>query len=624
MVIKKRDAKGVITDYSYDSSDRILSINYPSEPTSNITYTYDETQNGNYGIGQLTRVSDSTGTINYHYDEQGRITQKTQTIKSIEYKTKYQYNSGRLVSITYPSNRVVTYTYNEIGKIKSIDTQNQGVDSPLIKKVDWHPFGSIRQIQFSSGVNETRTYDQDYRLKTINVHDGNSDLINREYSYKNDFNISVIDDYINSLNSENYSYSSVGRMVQATGAWGNIDVAYDLSGNRLDWSEPGKNQSFLIEHDSNRLSSITGDKPVSYSYDDTGNRIVANGVMGVTKYIYNATGRLTSIEKSNSIVGNYKYNYLNQLTIHSNKTEIKNYIYDENGEQFSTIPNYNSSSRIVFLPLVTVNNNKTFKNVRLLLKADSTWTILAAYEAVIEQNQNELIPNFNTTTNIVTFPKITVNNNITYSVDLFLNPQGTWSILRADLTQSVLAKNATETGNVQQNMRFPGQWALKESPFFYNWHRFYDPETGRYITSDPIGFEGGDSNMFGYVLSNPINFKDPNGQISILAVTTVILTAAGIYTATGIAPATAPGLCEDIYPGLDWADHVGAWVGTGAGIATARVLGSSKVVGGILGGTVGKKGGEFVVKKAVDKGIKSTTTNSPSSPWNSDDCNKCP
>lgn len=276
-------------------------------------------------------------------------------------------------------------------------------------------------------------------------------------------------------------------------------------------------------------------------------------------------------------------------------------IYNKNGEQFSTIPNYNSSSRIVFLPLVTINNNKTFKNVKLLLKADSTWTILAAYEAVIEQNQNELIPNFNTTTNIVTFPKVTVNNNITYSVDLFLNPQGTWSILRADLTQSVLAKNATETGNVQQNMRFPGQWALKESPLFYNWHRFYDPETGRYITSDPIGFEGGDSNMFGYVLSNPINFKDPNGQISILAVTTVILTAAGIYTATGIAPANAPGLCEDIYPGLDWADHVGAWVGTGAGIATARVLGSSKVVGGILGGTVGKKGGEFVVKKQLTK-----------------------
>jgi hypothetical protein len=45
------------------------------------------------------------------------------------------------------------------------------------------------------------------------------------------------------------------------------------------------------------------------------------------------------------------------------------------------------------------------------------------------------------------------------------------------------------------------------------WHRFYDPETGRYISADPIGIYGG-INLYAYIQNDPINAVDPYGLLS--------------------------------------------------------------------------------------------------------------
>ena len=67
------------------------------------------------------------------------------------------------------------------------------------------------------------------------------------------------------------------------------------------------------------------------------------------------------------------------------------------------------------------------------------------------------------------------------------------------------------TGTATNNQRFPGQYADAETGFNYNYFRDYDPTTGRYIQSDPIGLDGGDESLYRYVFHNPLNSTDPSG-----------------------------------------------------------------------------------------------------------------
>lgn len=67
---------------------------------------------------------------------------------------------------------------------------------------------------------------------------------------------------------------------------------------------------------------------------------------------------------------------------------------------------------------------------------------------------------------------------------------------------------------VVSNIRFPGQYYDSETGLHYNWHRDYQPRTGRYLEADPIGIDQGRNHLYVYVQNDPVNLIDPLGLIS--------------------------------------------------------------------------------------------------------------
>ena len=113
---------------SYDGLNRLTGATYADSTTATLTY-----DTGTYGIGHLTELQDVAGTTNWTYDQHGRPTQMQQTTTgSISLTVSYSYDAyGRPDTITYPSGRAITRSYDADGRVTKLAESTATVKGEL-------------------------------------------------------------------------------------------------------------------------------------------------------------------------------------------------------------------------------------------------------------------------------------------------------------------------------------------------------------------------------------------------------------------------------------------------------------------------------------------------------------
>jgi len=472
--ISQIDARGIATVFRYDALNRLITVSYP-DSQFNITYTYDQ---GSNGIGRLTLLQDNSGNTGYQYDARGNLTQQTYTTNGTGYTTTYTYDTAdNLTQMSYPSGRIVSMNRDALGRIAQMTTSTNASASSqtLVDSLSYLPFGPVTGYAYGNGINTTYSYDQDYRL--ISQNSGN--VLSQSYGFDAVNNITTIIDSQASANDQVFGYDNLDRLTTAQGNYGNLSYSYDAVGNRQTESQDSNN-TYGYDSTTQRLTSISGANPSSLSYDANGNLINQDS----TSYTYSDINRLAQAT-ANGQNTNYRYNGRGERTQKITATGTIIYHYDQSGLLIAETDQNGNAIR-----------DYAYLNGQRLALIDST--------GVYYLHSNHL-----DTPQVITDQ----NQNIVWAANY--EPFG-----EAQIT----------TAEIENNLRFPGQYFDEETNLYYNYFRDYDPSVGRYTQSDPIGLDGG-FNTYLYGNANPVRFIDPTGELAFLAFLPAIISGSGGGTA---------------------------------------------------------------------------------------------
>ncbi len=301
--IDQTDARGVNVQYDFDALNRLTAVTYPSSPTENIAYTYDQ-PSGMFGVGRLTQLNDQTGSTQYVFDHRGNQFSVTVNIQGNLYSTYYTYDlADNLIQTTYPSGRVVSNQLDSLGRTSSVSTATS-VGNPsqtIASAIDYLPFGPVQTLQYGNGLELSLDIDADYRLSNLAVSGSGGvapNILDRGYTQNAVNNITAISDSVDSARSQDFTYDQLNRLISADGAYGLENYTYDPVGNRLSLTvtKGGTNslETYTYDTASNRLLSIDVDGDLrTLSYDNAGNIIDDDrGAEIGFDLIYNAQNRL--------------------------------------------------------------------------------------------------------------------------------------------------------------------------------------------------------------------------------------------------------------------------------------------------------------------------------------------
>ncbi len=111
----------------------------------------------------------------------------------------------------------------------------------------------------------------------------------------------------------------------------------------------------------------------------------------------------------------------------------------------------------------------------------------------------------------------------------------------------------SQTGGSPSALRYTGREFDADTGLYYYRARYYDPDLGRFLSPDPLGFAGGDVNLYAYAGNNPLVASDPSGKCPTCIVGAIIGGVAGavIARAGKLPNATAASIATSTLLGLE-------------------------------------------------------------------------
>lgn len=470
------DARNTLITQKFDALNRIQSQQLGSSDT--ITYGYDD-QSAGPAIGKLTSVSRNGSTLKLRYQESGDVVELSRRYQVNGLDTSlsqgYRYDDyARLQQLSYTSNTAdgvtVSYHYGNDGQVSDINFTAPGITNGVVaSNIDTLPTGAIRQLTLGNGIQMVREYDTAGQLKsqqwgndrTLYSYDGNGNLISRVNAQSDTFSYDALDRLSTMSGSYNqsYKYDNVGNRLWQQLNSSSRSLSYDAASNRMN----SQGSWAIVRDAAGYPTSMAASTPRAYRWNELGElqEVQINGV-SKGKYSYNGwQQRIAKVVGTNTTL--YDYNLQGQLVhsaYYSGQTKSWSRYYVWLGSQ----------------PLMQIQLNYTGSTPRLAKLVYLHTDQLNAPTAASDQS-----------------------GVITWRWDH--DPFGNGTVDKDPDGDKSL---------VDIQLRFPGQIEDSETGLFYNWHRYYDPTIGRYISSDPIGLDGG-VNTYGYVGGNPLKYVDESG-----------------------------------------------------------------------------------------------------------------
>ncbi|BBE72967.1 putative deoxyribonuclease RhsA [Pleomorphomonas sp. SM30] len=513
---RRTDASGTVTQWSYDAAGRPATITFPAATGYNVTFTWDATAGGNEGIGRLTGMTDGAGSSSWTYDAKGRVTKEVRKIGAYSYTTLYAFDTeGQLAQVTYPSGRVVNYTYDAMGLPSGVTTKRTSTSAvqTVSNWATYEPFGPLNGIGFGNGLVWYEYFDLGGFPDSIGLSnpDGTGVLFQR-YHPNDGVNITGLNDALDDTQDVWMDgadgYDAANRLTKAGLTEGSVfkthRYTYDKVGNRLTESTTPAGGSTTTE---------------TYAYTAGTNRLatVKTGATTLRSFAYDAEGSVTSDTRA-GLVYTYTYDPLNRLRMtRQDGTQVGVNVYD-------------GASRLSTRTITNLDTaNGTVHYVHLLGGGGDLDALMPGMGVVMGGLGNRVLAEIDGATGVTSREYIWLGDRV-----IAVAPTGAAAGTLYWVTTDHLARPVQmtsgskavvwrvkygpfgelieKTGSAGLNARFPGQWFQLENGLSWNWHRHYDASLGRYVQPDPLGLVDGPS-VYGYVRQNPMGGVDPEGLI---------------------------------------------------------------------------------------------------------------